>query len=89
MTLPMARDLSSLGIRVVTIAPGLFNTPLMAQFGQGSNRESGIANPCEPVIPVPHAPQGLRQGGGGGGGDGAGGGVGESFEHDGRPPRLF
>jgi len=29
MTLPMARDLSSLGIRVVTIAPGLFNTPLM------------------------------------------------------------
>ena len=29
MTLPMARDLSGLGIRVVTIAPGLFNTPLM------------------------------------------------------------
>ena len=29
MTLPMARDLSSLGIRVVTIAPGLFLTPLM------------------------------------------------------------
>jgi NAD(P)-dependent dehydrogenase (short-subunit alcohol dehydrogenase family) len=30
MTLPMARDLSGVGIRVVTIAPGLFNTPLMA-----------------------------------------------------------
>jgi len=29
MTLPMARDLSSLGIRVATIAPGLFLTPLM------------------------------------------------------------
>ena len=29
MTLPMARDLSPLGIRVVTIAPGLFLTPLM------------------------------------------------------------
>ena len=27
MTLPIARDLSNLGVRVVTIAPGLFNTP--------------------------------------------------------------
>jgi NAD(P)-dependent dehydrogenase (short-subunit alcohol dehydrogenase family) len=30
MTLPAARDLSSLGIRVNTIAPGLFDTPLLA-----------------------------------------------------------
>src|SRR3954452_3234078 len=30
MTLPMARDLSKLGIRVVTIAPGIFETPMMA-----------------------------------------------------------
>ena len=30
MTLPMARDLSSSGIRVVTVAPGLFLTPMMA-----------------------------------------------------------
>ncbi|NXB78167.1 HCD2 dehydrogenase, partial [Donacobius atricapilla] len=30
MTLPIARDLAPLGIRVVTIAPGLFNTPLLA-----------------------------------------------------------
>lgn len=29
MTLPMARDLASIGVRVVTIAPGIFNTPLM------------------------------------------------------------
>jgi len=29
MTLPMARDLAQHGIRVCTIAPGLFNTPLM------------------------------------------------------------
>lgn len=28
MTLPMARDLASLGIRIMTIAPGLFLTPL-------------------------------------------------------------
>ena len=30
MTLPIARDLAELGIRVVTIAPGLFDTPLLA-----------------------------------------------------------
>jgi NAD(P)-dependent dehydrogenase (short-subunit alcohol dehydrogenase family) len=30
MTLPAARDLASSGIRVVTIAPGLFDTPLLA-----------------------------------------------------------
>jgi NAD(P)-dependent dehydrogenase (short-subunit alcohol dehydrogenase family) len=29
MTLPIARDLAELGIRVCTIAPGLFDTPLM------------------------------------------------------------
>ncbi len=34
MTLPMARDLAGLGIRVVTIAPGLFNTPLLALLPQ-------------------------------------------------------
>ena len=30
MTLPIARDLASLGIRVVTIAPGTFDTPMLA-----------------------------------------------------------
>ena len=32
MTLPIARDLASLGIRVMTIAPGLFDTPLLASL---------------------------------------------------------
>lgn len=30
MTLPMARDLASIGIRVMTIAPGIFKTPMLA-----------------------------------------------------------
>ncbi|HEX4128611.1 MAG TPA: SDR family NAD(P)-dependent oxidoreductase [Pirellulales bacterium] len=30
MTLPLARDLARHGIRVVTIAPGIFDTPMMA-----------------------------------------------------------
>ncbi len=32
MTLPVARDLAELGIRVITIAPGLFDTPLLASL---------------------------------------------------------
>ena len=32
LTLPMARDLSRLGIRVVTIAPGIFDTPLLGKL---------------------------------------------------------
>ena len=32
MTLPAARELARFGIRVVTIAPGLFMTPMMAGF---------------------------------------------------------
>ena len=30
MTLPLARDLSSMGVRVCTIAPGVFHTPMLA-----------------------------------------------------------
>ena len=32
MTLPMARELASHGIRVCTIAPGLFDTPLVSSL---------------------------------------------------------
>jgi NAD(P)-dependent dehydrogenase (short-subunit alcohol dehydrogenase family) len=32
MTLPMARDLSSMGVRVNTIAPGLIETPLLGSL---------------------------------------------------------
>ncbi|XP_049623290.1 3-hydroxyacyl-CoA dehydrogenase type-2 isoform X2 [Suncus etruscus] len=32
MTLPIARDLAPLGIRVMTIAPGLFGTPLLTSL---------------------------------------------------------
>ena len=43
MTLPIARDLSSMGIRVCTIAPGLFLTPMM----MGLSAEDGTR-----IIPV-------------------------------------
>ena len=32
MTLPIARDLASMGVRVMTIAPGLFDTPMLASL---------------------------------------------------------
>lgn len=34
MTLPIARDLAKLGIRCVTIAPGIFSTPMMQNMPQ-------------------------------------------------------
>jgi NAD(P)-dependent dehydrogenase (short-subunit alcohol dehydrogenase family) len=34
MTLPLARDLAQYGVRVATIAPGLFLTPLLAELPQ-------------------------------------------------------
>ena len=36
MTLPIARDLSAIGIRVNTVAPGLIDTPI---YGEGENSE--------------------------------------------------
>jgi 3-hydroxyacyl-CoA dehydrogenase / 3-hydroxy-2-methylbutyryl-CoA dehydrogenase len=45
MTLPAARDLSSRGIRVNTIAPGTFDTPLLAALPQESRDELGANIP--------------------------------------------
>ncbi len=45
MTLPAARDLSGNGIRVVTIAPGLFNTPLFALLPQEQRDALGATVP--------------------------------------------
>ena len=48
MTLPLARDLASLGIRVMTIAPGLMETPMLAGLPDDV-RESLAAS-----APFPH-----------------------------------
>ncbi|CAM3129789.1 3-hydroxyacyl-CoA dehydrogenase [Prescottella defluvii] len=45
MTLPIARDLASLLIRVVTIAPGLFKTPLLAGLPEEATKALGAAVP--------------------------------------------
>jgi NAD(P)-dependent dehydrogenase (short-subunit alcohol dehydrogenase family) len=41
MTLPIARDLASVKIRVMTIAPGLFNTPLLASLPEEAKASLG------------------------------------------------
>lgn len=41
MTLPIARDLAAIGIRVVTIAPGLFDTPLLAALPEEARTSLG------------------------------------------------
>ena len=50
MTLPVARDLSAIGIRVNTVAPGLIDTPI---YGQGEASENFKAN-LEKGVLFPH-----------------------------------
>ena len=47
MTLPIARDLAAVGIRVNTIAPGLVDTPI---YGKGEASEAFKANLARSVL---------------------------------------
>ena len=53
MTLPMARDLSANGIRVMTIAPGIFKTPMMAALPQEAQDSLGKQVPFPPRLGRP------------------------------------
>jgi len=46
MTLPLARDLASFGIRVMTIAPGIFKTPLLDDLPEDVQKHLGSMVPC-------------------------------------------
>ena len=41
MTLPVARDLSSIGVRVNTIAPGIFDTDMLAGLPEPAKESLG------------------------------------------------
>jgi NAD(P)-dependent dehydrogenase (short-subunit alcohol dehydrogenase family) len=45
MTLPAARDLAKYGVRVNTIAPGLFDTPLLAALPEAARTSLGAGVP--------------------------------------------
>ena len=53
MTLPIARDLARDGIRVVTIAPGLFLTPLLMGLSQEAQDSLGKQVPFPPRLGHP------------------------------------
>ena len=54
MTLPMARELASSAIRVMTVAPGLFATPMMKGLPQEAQDSLGKQTPFPPRLGAPH-----------------------------------
>ena len=53
LTLPAARDLARRGIRVCTIAPGLFDTPLLAGLPEEARQALGAQIPFPPRLGRP------------------------------------
>ena len=53
MTLPMARDLARSGIRVMTIAPGIFETPMLMGMPQEVRDSLGKMVPFPPRLGMP------------------------------------
>jgi NAD(P)-dependent dehydrogenase (short-subunit alcohol dehydrogenase family) len=53
MTLTAARDLANGGIRAVTIAPGLFDTPLLGRLGEEQRAALGAQVPFPPRLGRP------------------------------------
>ena len=53
MTLPIARELARFGIRVMTIAPGLFETPMIANLPAEAKASLGLQIPFPPRLGKP------------------------------------
>ena len=53
MTLPVARELAKSGIRVMTIAPGTFDTPILARLPQNVRDSLGQMTPHPKRLGVP------------------------------------
>lgn len=53
MTLPIARELARFGIRIMTIAPGIFGTPMMASLSQDIQDALGKMVPFPPRLGRP------------------------------------
>jgi NAD(P)-dependent dehydrogenase (short-subunit alcohol dehydrogenase family) len=54
LTLPMARDLARSGIRVMTIAPGIFETPMLMGMPEEVRDALGKMVPFPPRLGMPH-----------------------------------
>jgi NAD(P)-dependent dehydrogenase (short-subunit alcohol dehydrogenase family) len=53
MTLPLAREFARYGIRVMTIAPGIFNTPLLAGLPEAAQQSLAQQVPFPPRLGRP------------------------------------
>jgi NAD(P)-dependent dehydrogenase (short-subunit alcohol dehydrogenase family) len=53
LTLPIARELARFGIRVMTIAPGIFDTPLLAGLPEPARQSLGQQVPFPPRLGRP------------------------------------
>lgn len=53
MTLPLAREFASKGIRVVTIAPGVFDTPMLAEVPETARQSLAEQVPFPPRLGMP------------------------------------
>ena len=53
MTLPIARELAKFGIRVMTIAPGIFETPMLAAMTDELRASLGAQVPFPPRLGKP------------------------------------
>ena len=53
LTLPVARELAKSGIRVMTIAPGIFDTPMMAGLPEAARDSLGKQVPFPPRLGEP------------------------------------
>ncbi len=53
MTLPIARELARFGIRVVTIAPGIFDTPMLADLPEAARESLAKQVPFPPRLGQP------------------------------------
>jgi len=61
MTLPIAREFADYGIRVVTIAPGLFETPMLAGLPEKAKESLGKMTPFPKRLGKPSEFAGLVQ----------------------------
>jgi NAD(P)-dependent dehydrogenase (short-subunit alcohol dehydrogenase family) len=53
LTLPIARELARVGIRVMTIAPGIFETPMLAGLPEAARQSLGQQVPFPPRLGQP------------------------------------
>ncbi|MGH2538659.1 MAG: SDR family NAD(P)-dependent oxidoreductase [Candidatus Promineifilaceae bacterium] len=61
LTLPVARELAAHGIRVVTIAPGIFDTPMLAGLPEKARQSLGEQTPYPPRLGRPEEYAALAQ----------------------------